>query len=31
MMYGWKKVTKNRGALAVSLVQASQYYAYGAF
>lgn len=31
MLHGWKKIVKNRGALAVSLVQASQYYVYGAF
>jgi MFS family permease len=31
MLHGWKTVTKNRSALVVSLVQASQYYAYGAF
>jgi MFS family permease len=31
MFHGWKTVVKNRGAVAVSLVQASQYYVYGAF
>ncbi len=31
MLYDWRKVIKNRSALVVSLVQASQYYAYGAF
>lgn len=31
MLHGWKTIIKNRGVLAVSLVQASQYYAYGAF
>jgi MFS family permease len=31
MLYVWRKVIKNRSALVVSLVQASQYYAYGAF
>jgi MFS family permease len=31
MLYDWRKIIKNRGALVVSLVQASQYYAYGAF
>jgi MFS family permease len=28
---GWGAVIRNRGALVVSLIQASQYYAYGAF
>jgi DHA1 family multidrug resistance protein-like MFS transporter len=31
LFHGWKTVVKNRGVLVVSLVQASQYYAYGAF
>jgi len=31
MLHGWKTIIKNRGALVVSLVQASQYYVYGAF
>jgi MFS family permease len=31
MLYGWKIIIKNHSALVVSLVQASQYYAYGAF
>lgn len=31
MFHGWRTVIRNRGALVVSLVQASQYYAYGAF
>ena len=31
MLHGWKTLIKNRGVLAVSLVQASQYYVYGAF
>lgn len=31
MFRGWRSVIRNRGALAVSLVQAGQYYAYGAF
>lgn len=31
MLKGWKTVIKNRGPVVVSLVQASQYYVYGAF
>lgn len=31
MFHGWKTVVKNRSILVVTLVQASQYYAYGAF
>jgi MFS family permease len=31
MFHGWGSVIRNRGALVVSLVQACQYYAYGAF
>jgi DHA1 family multidrug resistance protein-like MFS transporter len=31
MFHGWRTVVKNNSALVVSLVQASQYYAYGAF
>jgi MFS family permease len=31
MFHGWGSVIRNRSALVVSLVQASQYYAYGAF
>jgi len=31
MFHGWRTVIRNRSALVVSLVQASQYYAYGAF
>jgi MFS family permease len=31
MFRGWHAIIKNRGAVIVSLVQASQYYAYGAF
>lgn len=30
MLHGWSKVTRTRGALIVSFVQASQYYTYGA-
>jgi MFS family permease len=31
MFHGWGTIIRNRSALVVSLVQASQYYAYGAF
>lgn len=31
MFHGWGAVARNHGALAVSMVQASQYYVYGAF
>jgi MFS family permease len=31
MFRGWKTVIRNRATLTVSLIQASQYYAYGAF
>jgi MFS family permease len=30
MFHGWREVVQNRGAVLVSLVQASQYYVYGA-